>query len=369
MAKSQHSSRAGGHPRRKTPPDEADTVSLGEESPTVPFVDSEPRLQTRLRVRVGDQEHVCGSHQERLRFGRGSDNDLSLGDAFASRYHGTIEHRDGQFHLTDSSTNGTLIARGSARTLHVHEQTVLLEGAGAIHLGRLEGRKLDFSVETLSADGRSWEADQSVAEPLETEDYLFRREGDYWTLAYEGSVLRLKDSKGLRCVARLLAEPNRDFYVLDLVAVGDAPATEDPTAVFGRKIPEHLPNAALGDAGPMLDAQAKSAYRSRLSELKDELEEAERNNDIGRAERASEEMSILTKTLRAAVGIGNKDRPTSSNIERARVMVTTRIKGTLKRLLECHPPLGHHLAHSIKTGRYCSYNPEPRHHTPWVIEP
>jgi hypothetical protein len=38
---------------------------------------------------------------------------------------------------------------------------------------------------------------------------VFRREGEYWTVCYEGSVVRLKDSKGLRHLARLLAHPAR----------------------------------------------------------------------------------------------------------------------------------------------------------------
>jgi hypothetical protein len=32
---------------------------------------------------------------------------------------------------------------------------------------------------------------------------LFRREGEYWTVRPEGSVARLKNTKGLRCLARL----------------------------------------------------------------------------------------------------------------------------------------------------------------------
>ena len=33
---------------------------------------------------------------------------------------------------------------------------------------------------------------------------VFRCDGDYWTVAYADTVLRLKDSRGLQYVARLL---------------------------------------------------------------------------------------------------------------------------------------------------------------------
>jgi len=46
----------------------------------------------------------------------------------------------------------------------------------------------------------------------------FRQEGEYWTVYYEGSVVRLRDSKGLRHLARLLAHPGREFHAADLEA-------------------------------------------------------------------------------------------------------------------------------------------------------
>ena len=42
----------------------------------------------------------------------------------------------------------------------------------------------------------------------------------------------------------------------------------------------------LGDAGEMLDEQAKVAYRRRLSELREELEEAKELGNVERAEQA-----------------------------------------------------------------------------------
>src|SRR5215471_18651640 len=45
---------------------------------------------------------------------------------------------------------------------------------------------------------------------------LFCREGEYWTVRYEGSVARVKDVKGLRYLARLLAHPGREFHAADL---------------------------------------------------------------------------------------------------------------------------------------------------------
>ena len=59
----------------------------------------------------------------------------------------------------------------------------------------------------------------------DTPDCRFQREGEYWTVAYGGSVCRLRDTKGLRYLARLLAQPGASLPVGDL----DAPAADDRT--------------------------------------------------------------------------------------------------------------------------------------------
>src|SRR5262249_61866814 len=49
---------------------------------------------------------------------------------------------------------------------------------------------------------------------------LFRHEGDFWTLAYRGTVCRVKDTKGLHYIAYLLRHPRREFHVLELIGQG-----------------------------------------------------------------------------------------------------------------------------------------------------
>ena len=56
---------------------------------------------------------------------------------------------------------------------------------------------------------------------------------------------------------------------------------------------------SLGDAGEMLDDQAKAAYRRRLSDLREELEEAKELGNVQRAEQAEQEIDALTKNSRA----------------------------------------------------------------------
>ena len=48
--------------------------------------------------------------------------------------------------------------------------------------------------------------------------WCFHHEGDVWTLAYEGQIVRLRDAVGLRYLAHLLRHPGRPFHVSELAA-------------------------------------------------------------------------------------------------------------------------------------------------------
>jgi len=191
---------------------------------------------------------------------------------------------------------------------------------------------------------------------------VFRREGEYWSVAFEGEAFRLKDAKGLRYLARLLALPGREIHALDLVGVEEGVALS-PGGSPGRG----LEGSGLGDAGEILDDRAKAAYRIKLKDLEEDLVEAEGFGDIERAAKAKEEIDFLTQELAAAVGLSGKDRVAASAAERARVNVTRAIKAALVRVREHSPTLGKHLQVTVRTGTFCSYTPDPRLPVSWKV--
>jgi len=67
------------------------------------------------------------------------------------------------------------------------------------------------------------------------------------------------------------------------------------------------------------------------------------------------------------VGLGGRDRKVGAGAERARLMVTKRIKAVLQTIGKLHPPLAHHLRACVKTGYYCSYTPPPAQRVQWTF--
>jgi hypothetical protein len=189
---------------------------------------------------------------------------------------------------------------------------------------------------------------------------VFRSEGEYWSIVYAEDAFRLRDSKGLQYLARLLAVPGDEVHALELVGA-------NKVAVRRADIGDELELGGFGDAGELLDAQAKAAYRQRLGELETEVEEAETWNDLERAARAREEREFIARELSAAVGLGGRDRRAASAAERARVNVTRAIKSALARIDENSSALGAHLERTVRTGVFCSYRPDPRLPIDWQI--
>jgi hypothetical protein len=178
--------------------------------------------------------------------------------------------------------------------------------------------------------------------------------------------VRLRDAKGLRHLARLLAHPGREFHTVDLEAADRPAAPPVPVGSPGRAEGDQLAvRADLGDAGALLDAPAKAAYQARLGELRVELEEAEGANDPVGAARARAELEFLVGELARAVGLGGRDRRAAAHAERARLNVTRAIRAAVANLARANPALGRHLAATVRTGRYCAYTPDPRLPIAW----
>lgn len=184
---------------------------------------------------------------------------------------------------------------------------------------------------------------------MAVERNVLRREGEVWLVgsAADGRFVRLRDGVGLRLLARLVGEPGRECHVLDLSPHSGGP----DTPVDG------------------IDQSAKKAYRQRVAELRAEIDEAEDFNDDERAERARAELAAVTTEIARAVGLHGQDRKTGTAAERARVRVTRALRVAVDRITGELPALGAHLRYAVRTGTYCSYEPDLSASPPgWVVD-
>ncbi|MCC6622969.1 MAG: hypothetical protein IT385_17050, partial [Deltaproteobacteria bacterium] len=227
-----------------------------------------------------------------------------------------------------------------ARTLH--EQALALAPRDPARAAALASEALSIArtldmVGLVAAIERAAVTAGPAASPLTARPVVMARAGADWVVRWGGSELRLKDSRGLQILHRLVAEPEREIHALELAGRLDD-----------------------GDAGEHLDRVARERYRARLADLDEAVREAEANGDAERAARARAEIEVIAGELARAVGLGGRDRRSASASERARVAVQKRIKDALRRIEEEAPELARALAGSIRTGVTCCYHPGGR---------
>jgi hypothetical protein len=191
---------------------------------------------------------------------------------------------------------------------------------------------------------------------------LFLRKHDYWKIRYHGHTAFLKSARGLYYIAFMLHDPGREFHVMELLDRGmDVLSLTAGVAAIG------LVRRGLYATIPVLDAKAKAQLKSRLNDLRQELNEAERFNDFQRKTQAQNELQAIAEYLSSALGVGGRDRKTFSDAERARSAVTKCIKKAIQKIGDANPSLGSHLAARIRTGYFCSYNPHSDRPVVWKL--
>jgi tetratricopeptide (TPR) repeat protein len=167
----------------------------------------------------------------------------------------------------------------------------------------------------------------------------FHRDGRVWQVGWQGRASVVPDAKGMRDLAILLSRPNRPVAALDLVAAAAGPDA----------------NVAGADLGPVLDATARQAYRTRLADLDAAIATA---IDAGRLQRLHAERDAIAHELAGALGLGGRPRQAGDPVDRARKAVTMRIRAALRAIESADPALARHLGNAVKTGRSCTYQPD-----------
>jgi len=194
--------------------------------------------------------------------------------------------------------------------------------------------------------------------PNESRHGTLVRRGTTWTLSIAGDTSTFTHVKGLLALAELLNRPGQEIHVAELAAVIDG-------ATRGASRSDDLSTGSSHDV--LLDDQALREYKSRISHLEEELEEAKNFNDIERENRAQVELDFILDELRRSTGLGGRSRASTTDAERARVRVTKSLRTAISRVAEASPAMGDHLNNSVQTGSFCSYRPDGLNPIQWDV--
>jgi len=302
------------------------------------------------------------------RFATGATGGMCLGSlhrhlGLLAACQGLFDVADGHFRQALAAHRRTGAALLVAHTQRQHAETLRRRGEPGddAEAHRMSSAALAAYQELRIARWAAPEPGASAATGARSSskaDNVFRREGQVWELAYNGTTTRVSHAKGIAVLARLLAAPRRAVHVLDLIERPPASGTAPRSTAF-----EDLrPPGALGE---ILDAKARDQYRQRLINLEQEIDDASSDGNTEQAARLKAERDFLTDELAHALGFGGRARITGDPAERARWAVTKQVRNAIARIDKVHPDLARHLKASVRTGRFCTY--EPEHPTEWML--
>jgi hypothetical protein len=204
--------------------------------------------------------------------------------------------------------------------------------------------------------GTDWNRLEQAAQPSTsaprhaiTTVELHQQPGGLWLVGSSGHEVSLPNLRGFHHLRALIARPDAPVDVLRLVSTNGRVRLDEPGM-------------------ELLDDQARRAYRSRLIELQQEIDDADLEADLGRRERLSNERKALLEQLSAAAGLGGRSRSSGSSRERARIAVRKSITAAAARIAEADPWLGRHLCDHVRAGAECRYESDPDRPIRWVLE-
>jgi TolB-like protein/Tfp pilus assembly protein PilF len=163
----------------------------------------------------------------------------------------------------------------------------------------------------------------------------FVKEAGVWKFSFDGSVVLTPEVKGFYDLQKLLMQPGQVFHCAELMG------------------------SSLDEKGEkMIDEKARREYQKKILDLQSEMEEAEMQSDYISLKSLHEEYDNMIGHLSQSLGLRGRIRESNSTVGKARSAITWRIRNAIARIEQHHPYLGAHLSNSVKTGTFCSYNPE-----------
>jgi 7-cyano-7-deazaguanine synthase in queuosine biosynthesis len=170
----------------------------------------------------------------------------------------------------------------------------------------------------------------------------FRKKGEAWVTRFAGgSENFLLPSKGAAYLHALLSHPHRPISAVELAC----------------RVARHPKNFALGSAGETLDQDALTAYRARLAELTEELQEAKENNDVAQQTRVEREQEEFMSEIRRALGRGGRIRRDADDRDRVRKAVGNAIRRAIRDIGRFDQTLAVHLHAYVSCGLNPCYSP------------
>lgn len=116
-----------------------------------PVKASQPTVERSLTLSYNGKTYSLGKDNAHLTVGRVAANDLMVPTDLTSRNHAEIEYKNGNFHLSDMSSNGTVVVDSRGQQQQLRRESAMLRDSGKICFGGVPRDNptglVDFDIE------------------------------------------------------------------------------------------------------------------------------------------------------------------------------------------------------------------------------
>lgn len=209
---------------------------------------------------------------------------------------------------------------------------------------------------------------QTAIVPRVSNRYLFKMVKRHWVVQFGTSPQnQFTHLDGFLYLSVLLRNPGDGFTALELQAVKNR-FTDDQESRSVRPLAEVLEargdegmgdNAiASKDAGELIDPEARKAYRTRIEEIAEELDEVRATHDEAAISKLEEEAAAIQDQLKAATGLGGRSVRQSTDRKKAQDKVRNAIDRAIDSIKMKDDPLARHLGRTVISRPSFKYDPK-----------
>jgi hypothetical protein len=192
-------------------------------------------------------------------------------------------------------------------------------------------------------------------EKVQEAKYEFFAEGPTWTIIFNGKALRGLRGSGFRYLLFLVKNQRRQYHTNQLNEIDTKP--ENTHKFLDDKSIEQMIGS---DEYTKTDNKAESQYKARLRELQETISEAEKNNDMGTYEKASEEYEAIIAFMKKDFRLKGVSRNFRDDSDKIKDKIGQAIRRAVLNIKKHDPEIANHFQkalQSINTFQQC-YNPE-----------
>ena len=201
---------------------------------------------------------------------------------------------------------------------------------------------------------------------------IFKFDGKVWTLQFDGTVVFEADRVGLHYIEQLLQRPHKEIYATNLVtgAYGEPEEIVDAKELLESGVATtEVDENEMADGvdiqvvttefrDEILPAEDRAIVLGLLDKSRVELATLKANGLVTLIPDKEWEIAEIEKYL-AKTRFGSKNVCFDTRADKDRKSVAKAIKEASLKIANNHPSLAQHLRDSIKTGKFCSYEPKP----------